>query len=88
MVTVEEAVTRDLFELGDLGTSALAATALVLARELDNPGNSATSKSMCARALNETLDKLRALAPSRDEEDRLDELSSRRSSRLAGKAAT
>lgn len=67
----------------ELADSALAATALALAFELDHPGNSATSKSMCARALNETMDKIRALAPPADEKDGVDELSQAREKRRA-----
>ena len=45
-----------------LRAGAFAATALALAAELYDPDNSATSKSMCARALTETLEKLHAAA--------------------------
>lgn len=73
---------RDLAVLGDLpaGSAALVASAFALARELDSK-NSATSKSMCARALREALDRLRELAPPREKPDRLDELKARRSQR-------
>jgi hypothetical protein len=64
--------------------SALAASALVLAAELDSPGNSATAKSMCARALREALDRLRELVPVEGEEDELDGLRARRAARIAG----
>jgi hypothetical protein len=40
----------------DRSRYALAASARVLAKELDSSRNSATSKSMCARALQDTLD--------------------------------
>lgn len=87
--TVVEAVGRDLAALGDdaLAESALAAAALALARELDDPSNSATSKSMCARALLDTLNRLRELAPEDEEEDGVDELRARRAARLAGEPA-
>ena len=65
---------------------ALAATARALARELDDPGNSATSKSMCARVLADVLGQLRELAPAEVEEDVVDQLRARRESRLAGGA--
>lgn len=85
-MSVEAAVTRDIAELAGrderLAESGLAASALALARELDNP-NSATSKSMCARSLLETLDRLRQLAPPERKRDRIDELASRRASRRA-----
>ena len=83
MVTVVEAVERELRSLGDASESGLAASALVLAAELDDPGNSATSKSMCARALRETLDRLRQLSPQADAADRVDELAAKRSARRA-----
>lgn len=85
-LTVETAVRRDLADLAkrdrDLATSALAANALQLAREMDSE-NSATSKSMCARALNETMEKLRELAPPPADPDAVDELLERRAARLA-----
>lgn len=63
-MSVVAAVERDLGRLDvSAREGALAATALELAAQLDEPENSATSKSMCARALTETLEKLRALAP-------------------------
>jgi pyruvate/2-oxoglutarate dehydrogenase complex dihydrolipoamide acyltransferase (E2) component len=87
VLTAEEgvvaAVKRDLADMGAVGRSALAASALALARELDNPENSATSKSMCAKALIETMDRLRAQAPPKKENDRLDELAARRAARVA-----
>lgn len=84
-LSVVAATRRDLKDLAKrdepLARSALAASALALARELDNP-NSATSKSMCANALRDTLDRLRELAPAEKEQDRLDELADRRTRRL------
>lgn len=91
LLTVVDAVVRDLDEIAQtdakLAGSALAASALALAREMDSP-NSATSKSMCARALLETLDRLRDLAPTEHEEDAIDELRSRRERRRTGSATT
>jgi hypothetical protein len=92
-LTVRAAVQNDLDDLAkrapDLATSALAASALALAREIDKPKNSATSKSMCAKALLDVLETLRDLAPPEEEADQLDDLSSRRAARLAaGSAAT
>lgn len=77
----------DVEALGSLpsGSQALVATALSLARELDGR-NSATSKSMCARALVETLNLLRDLAPSQAVSSPLDEIRARRDARLARQA--
>jgi hypothetical protein len=69
-----------------LATSGLAALALALAREMDDD-NSATSKSMCAGQLRETLDRLRELAPGAEEADEFDELAAQRAARLARKSA-
>lgn len=83
-LTVTEAVTRDLEKLAvrdpELATSGLAANALQLAREMDSK-SSATSKSMCARALNETMEKLRELAPEEPKRDGIDELTRKREAR-------
>lgn len=65
----------------ELEQSSLAATAIALAYQIEDPFNSATSKSMCARELRETMSKLRELAPPADEEDGIDELSARRAER-------
>lgn len=81
---VKEAVESDLKRLAKrdpvLASSALAATALALAAEIDGD-NSATSKSMCARALNETLKELWEQAPPTEESDGLDDLAARRAKR-------
>jgi hypothetical protein len=82
--SVTEAVTQDLEELGErdpkLARSSHAAGALALARELDHP-NSTTSKSMCMRALNETMDRLRELAPPEQTKDTVDDLTAKRAAR-------
>lgn len=84
------AVERDLRSIAerdeDLASSALAATALALARELDDE-NSATSKSMCARALVEAMDRIRELAPEKIAGDGIDELKAAREARRAAAAA-
>jgi len=86
-----EAVLRDLATIAKadpaLAESGLAAMARVLARELDHPFNSATSKSMCAKALADALGQLRDLMPVEQEGDQLDDLSARRAERLGGGAA-
>jgi RNA 3'-terminal phosphate cyclase len=83
--TVVAAVQRDLAALrqvdAKLADSALAATALELAKQLDEGENSATSKSMCARTLQEIMKELRALAPAEREADGIDDLAARRASR-------
>ena len=90
--SVEEAVQRDIAAIArrdsSLASSALAATALSMARELDDKGNSATSKSMCAARLLDTLDRLRELAPEEETKDNLDDLSARRAARLARRSGT
>lgn len=91
-MSVVKAVKQDLAEIRrrdkDLANSAIAASALVLAAELDDPGNSATSKSLCARALREALDRLRELAPAKKESDDVDEVAKRRAKRRASAGRT
>ncbi|HTU15646.1 MAG TPA: hypothetical protein VMF31_10635 [Solirubrobacterales bacterium] len=83
--TVVAGVERDLAELAKrapaLLNTALAATALELAKQLDSKTNSATSKSMCAKSLTETMDRLDELAPPKKEGDRLDALAARHADR-------
>lgn len=88
--SVVAAVRRDLAAIAsrdhELARSALAVSALALARELDRE-NSATSKSMCARALRETLDRLRELTPVDDADDPVERIAGRARLKLAGGAA-
>ena len=90
-MSVVKAVKQDLADIRrrdkKLADSALAASALVLAAELDAE-NSATSKSLCARALREALDRLRELAPAPRESDDVDEVAKRRAKRRAGAGRT
>ena len=81
MVSVRAAVERELEDLGDLSEGALAALALAMADEIDNAGNSATSKAMCAGRLHDAMDRLRELAPPKQERTKLDELGDRRAKR-------
>jgi hypothetical protein len=93
--TVEASVLADIAEAEKnhkgASRSGLAAALLELARQMDAE-NSATSKSMCAKALFEGLDRLRALAPPKLEKNPLadirsdlaDELGARRKSRSSG----
>lgn len=85
-MTVVEAVEAELEKFG-VTASALGAMALSLARELDVPGNSATSKSMCAKALVDVLREIRALAPPPELEDEIERARQRRSTRLARASA-
>lgn len=89
--SVAGAVRRDLEEIAkrapNVASSALAMSALALAAELDAAGNSATSKSMCAKTLLETLDRLRELAPAARGVSPLDEIRARRDAKLGRAAA-
>lgn len=60
----------DLIALRDPRTanSAIAAAALRMAHELEDPYNSATAKSMCAKALQGAMDRLLELSPPGQEE--------------------
>jgi hypothetical protein len=88
---VVDAVRRDLESLARrdeaLASGALAMSALALARSIDHLKTSATARSMCARALTETMEKLLALAPAEREEDGIDDLTARRAERRAGSSA-
>ena len=84
-MSVVEAVERDIEAIrkydSALADSTLAALALALADEIDAPGNSATSKSMNAHQLRDTMVKLRELAPPRKVKDGVDDLKARRAKR-------
>lgn len=84
---VAAAVERDLAELAkrdaSLATSTLAMSALRLAREMDSTSNSATSKSMCAKTLLDTMDRLLESAPPALEKDGIDALAEQRAKRRA-----
>ena len=89
-MSVLEGVDRELAEVAKrnraLADGALAESARAMARALDNGENSATSRSMCAKELRDTMTALRDLAPPVPERTRLDELGDRRAKRLARKA--
>lgn len=91
-MSVEEQVRADLAVMRghapDVADSALAASALLLASLMDDPGNSATSKSMCARALHDALAQLRELAPPVQKTDGIDELKRERDKRRAAARAS
>jgi hypothetical protein len=88
---VARATLRDIDAIrgrsAELADSGLAASALAMAQEIDKPGNSATSKSMCARSLLEVMNRLRELAPETEEEDEVDAARKRRAARLGGAGA-
>ena len=87
-MSVVEAMNRDLAEMPkSVSDSVLAATALALAEQLDGD-NSATSKSMCAKALLDTMSALRALAPPKRVKDDVDQLAEKRRARRADVSKT
>lgn len=78
---VVEAVSYELGRMKvDPKQSADAATALVLATQLDEH-NSATSKALCAKQLGETMQRLRMQAPREEKRDQVDDLRTRRAKR-------
>lgn len=89
---VTAAIVRDLKAIAkvdaDLARSGLAASAVALARKIDDPGTSATAVSMCARSLLDTLDRIRDLMPDEEEGDGLDDLTARRAARVARSSAS
>jgi hypothetical protein len=104
VVSVRAAVEGEVAKLpADLRKSGLAATALVLADQLDDNHetacpecghfirgvNSATSKSMCSKELRETLAALAAAAPAKKtNRDAIDDLTKRRAKRRSASAAS
>lgn len=85
--SVAAAVTDELKLMADrapeIRGTALAALAVALAREVDDPDNSATSKSLCAGRLIDAVDRLRQMVPAEVQADGLDDLAARRDRRLA-----
>lgn len=80
---VEAATKRDLAKLpADLAQSALGASALALARELDGV-SSATSKSMCAKSHMDLMVRLRELAPPEQKKGLVHDIRSSRRGRLS-----
>lgn len=67
--------------LAPVAGTALAASALALARQLDKPRVSATATASCSRALLDTLDRLRSLVPAEEEKDAVDDLRARHAAR-------
>jgi hypothetical protein len=86
-MSVAESVQRDIDRLPeDLKSSGLAAGVLAMARELDGH-NSATSKSMCFKAMQDGLRELRALAPPEQIRDGVDDIRAYRARRDAARIA-
>jgi hypothetical protein len=84
VVSVEAATARELESFGPkVAESALAASALVLARQMDRRVSWAVAKE-----LRETLAALKASAPVKEEEDEIERARRRRSERLAGQSAS
>lgn len=89
---VERAVLRDIAGLeardSELAQSGLAASCVALARGIDSPRNSLTSKAMAARALREALDRLLELAPAPETNDRIDALGAAAARKLLRRGTT
>ena len=65
--------------VGGASKSAVAATAVALAKKLDDPETSASAAATCGRVMLGALEQLRAMAPPKDEEaDGLDAIRNRR----------
>jgi hypothetical protein len=84
--SVASAVEEDLEMIrkrdAKVADSALAAAALRMGRELDDPFNSASAKAQCARALHAHMDRLLELSPpGQEKEGKLHELKSQRKAR-------
>jgi hypothetical protein len=83
-----EATERELEALGPAAIgSSLGVVALTLAAELDDR-NSATSKSLCAKAMIDVMREIKAAAPPKREEDDIERARKRRVSRLARQSTT
>lgn len=80
--SVVESVEHDIELLGSKAAeSTLAATALTLARRMDDPRTSSTSLSMCSKEFRETMRELHELAPPERERDGIDDLAEQRKRR-------
>ena len=89
-MTSEEATAAEIALIAkrepSLAGGPLAASALEMARGLDS-GASLAQKTLAAKELRETMDRLRELAPAEKKKDRVDELKERRTKRRAGGSA-
>lgn len=83
-----EAVERDIAAIAErdlkVAESGMAAAAVRLAYELENPYNSATSKAQCAKSLRELIERLLEEAPAEEKEDEVSRIGASRSSRIDG----
>lgn len=81
-MTVEQSLEQELQKYPEaVRNGPLAATAMVLARKMDDPDNSATSVSMCANAMLSIMTKLADAKPAEQQTDSLAKLLSKRQSR-------
>lgn len=80
MASIEESVLADL-DRWDLAGTALAASALDMARALDDPDVNPTPRSMLHAQLRLTLVELEKLAPEQDSNDAVDEIAKKRRER-------
>jgi hypothetical protein len=84
---VEKATVREIKQLpDDLAESGLAASAITMARLVDDNASSTTSRTMAQNRLAEALRELRSLAPPKQEANPVDDLAARRAARVAGSA--
>ena len=85
-MTSEEAAEREIALIAEreplLAAGPLAASALEMARGLDSNASLA-QKTLAAKELRETMDRLRELAPAEKAKDRVDDLRERRDKRRA-----
>ncbi len=87
-MTVLEAVQAELDAIRVEHRSGLAASALVLAAQLDDPTTSPTAVGLCSRALRETLDRLWDVGRELTDGDDLSLLAERRKARRANLGAS
>ena len=87
MKSCVEAVEGFVDDHPDVENTPEAAALLAAAREIDSPGNSATSKSMMVGQFLRALETLRALTPEKAEVSPLDEIKQRREAKLRGSDA-
>lgn len=88
MKSCVEAVESFVSDHPDVENTPEVAAALAAAREIDAPGNSATSKSMMVGQFLRALEILRAMAPEKAEVSPLDEIKQRREAKLRGSNTT